>query len=66
MHTLLHNLIQRVEAIVFIKDETGAVTVDWVVLAAAAVAFGAVASTVLTPYLSAALETVANDIASGG
>lgn len=42
----------------FLKDETGAVTVDWVVLTAAVVALGLVVFSFIQP----AISTLASDI----
>jgi len=44
--------------IAFLNDETGAVTVDWVVLTAAVVTLGLVVFNVVSP----AVEGLANDI----
>ena len=46
----------------FAKDESGAVTVDWVVLTAAIVGLGLLVMTTVTTGLSTAATTMTNDI----
>lgn len=53
----------------FTKDESGAVTVDWVVLAGVVIAFALLVGSVITPKLNTALDTVGTkltDAASNG
>jgi Flp pilus assembly pilin Flp len=47
----------------FTKDETGAVTVDWVVLTAAIVGLGLVVMETITPGIEGAADVIASDLA---
>lgn len=52
----------------FLKDESGAVTVDWVVLAGVVIAFALAVGSLVTPSLNTALGNVGSDLieATGG
>ena len=52
----------------FQKDESGAVTVDWVVLAGVVIAFALAVGSLVTPSLNTALANVGSDLieATGG
>lgn len=49
----------------FHNDESGAVTVDWVVLTAAIVGLGLVVMTAIGPKINAAGTAIASDIQAG-
>ena len=46
----------------FLKSESGAVTVDWVVLTAGLVGVGLVVGNTLTPVIQASIDAVGDDI----
>lgn len=46
----------------FANDESGAVTVDWVVLAGVVIAFGLAVSTVLGPLLTDSMTNVGTNL----
>lgn len=46
----------------FKNDESGAVTVDWVVLAGVVIAFGLLVGTAVTPSLTTALGNVGTSL----
>ena len=50
----------------FLNDETGAVTVDWVVLTAAIVGLGLVVFTFVRPAVSNLASGIASEIAKSG
>jgi Flp pilus assembly pilin Flp len=50
----------------FLKDETGAVTVDWVVLTAAIVALGLVVFTFVQPAVSELASEIGDEIREAG
>jgi Flp pilus assembly pilin Flp len=47
----------------FLKDETGAVTVDWVVLTAAVVGLGLLIFTLIRPAVSSLSQSIADEMA---
>ncbi len=50
----------------FLKDEAGAVTVDWVVLTAAVVGLGLVVFTFVRPAVSSLAQQIATEIGTAG
>jgi hypothetical protein len=50
----------------FLNDETGAVTVDWVVLTAAVVGLGLVVFTFIQPAISGLAGDIATEIENAG
>lgn len=50
----------------FLKDEAGAVTVDWVVLTAAVVTLGLVVFNFIAPAVSDLAEDIGNEIDAAG
>lgn len=50
----------------FLKDETGAVTVDWVVLTAAVVTLGLVVFNFVAPAVSALAENIGEEVEAAG
>lgn len=50
----------------FLKDETGAVTVDWVVLTAAVVGLGLVVFTYIQPAISELASNIETEIDNAG
>jgi Flp pilus assembly pilin Flp len=46
----------------FLKDETGAVTVDWVVLTAAVVGLGLLIFTLIRPAVSSLSQSIADEM----
>ena len=50
----------------FLNDETGAVTVDWVVLTAAVVGLGLVIFTILSPAVNNLTNDISNTMANAG
>ena len=50
----------------FLKDETGAVTVDWVVLTAAVVGLGLVVFTYIAPAVSDLAQGIAGEVEAAG
>ncbi len=50
----------------FLKDEAGAVTVDWVVLTAAVVGLGLVIFSILSPAVNALTNDISNTMANAG
>ena len=50
----------------FLKDETGAVTVDWVVLTAAVVTLGLVVFNFVAPAVSDLAEDIGNEVEAAG
>ncbi|OYW62285.1 MAG: hypothetical protein B7Z31_01420 [Rhodobacterales bacterium 12-65-15] len=52
--------------IAFLNDETGAVTVDWVVLTAAVVTLGLVVFNVVSPAVSNLAQDIGNEVEAAG
>ena len=50
----------------FLKDEAGAVTVDWVVLTAAVVTLGLVVFTFIRPAVGNLAQDIANEVDEAG
>jgi Flp pilus assembly pilin Flp len=50
----------------FLNDETGAVTVDWVVLTAAVVGLGLVVFTLIRPAVGNLAQDIADEISESG
>lgn len=50
----------------FLKDEAGAVTVDWVVLTAAVVGLGLVIFQILSPAVNNLTNDISNTMANAG
>lgn len=50
----------------FLKDEAGAVTVDWVVLTAAVVGLGLVVLTFIQPAVSGLADDIAAEVDAAG
>ncbi|CAN1514761.1 hypothetical protein MCELHM10_00908 [Paracoccaceae bacterium] len=50
----------------FLKDEAGAVTVDWVVLTAAVVGLGLVVFTFIQPAVSGLADDIAAEVDAAG
>ena len=50
----------------FLNDETGAVTVDWVVLTAAIVGLGLVVFTFIQPAISNLASDIATEVSDAG
>ena len=50
----------------FLKDEAGAVTVDWVVLTAAVVGLGLVIFAILSPAVNNLTNDISNTMANAG
>ena len=50
----------------FLNDETGAVTVDWVVLTAAVVGLGLVVFTFVQPAISQLAEDIGTEVSEAG
>ncbi len=50
----------------FLNDETGAVTVDWVVLTAAIVGLGLVVFTFIQPAISTLASDIGSEISKAG
>lgn len=50
----------------FLKDETGAVTVDWVVLTAAVVTLGLVVFNFVAPAVSDLAENIGDEVEAAG
>jgi Flp pilus assembly pilin Flp len=50
----------------FLKDEAGAVTVDWVVLTAAVVGLGLVVFTFVQPAISTLASQIGDEISTAG
>ena len=50
----------------FLKDEAGAVTVDWVVLTAAIVGLGLVVFTYIQPAISQLASDIGDEISTAG
>jgi Flp pilus assembly pilin Flp len=50
----------------FLNDETGAVTVDWVVLTAAIVGLGLLVFTFIQPAISQLAEDIGSEISKAG
>lgn len=50
----------------FLKDEAGAVTVDWVVLTAAVVGLGLVVFTYIQPAISQLASDIGNEVDQAG
>ena len=50
----------------FLKDETGAVTVDWVVLTAAVVTLGLVVFNFVAPAVSQLASDIASEVSAAG
>ncbi|OYX26756.1 MAG: hypothetical protein B7Z10_02430 [Rhodobacterales bacterium 32-66-7] len=52
--------------IAFLNDETGAVTVDWVVLTAAVVTLGLVVFNFVSPAVSNLAQDIGNEVEAAG
>jgi Flp pilus assembly pilin Flp len=50
----------------FLKDETGAVTVDWVVLTAAVVGLGLLVFTFVRPAVSTVASQIGSEVTKAG
>ncbi|MFN6924520.1 MAG: hypothetical protein ACK4P8_02630 [Tabrizicola sp.] len=50
----------------FLKDETGAVTVDWVVLTAAVVGLGLVVFNLIRPAVSSLAQQIGDEVNAAG
>jgi Flp pilus assembly pilin Flp len=50
----------------FLNDETGAVTVDWVVLTAAVVGLGLVVFTFISPAISQLASDIGSEVSKAG
>ena len=50
----------------FLKDEAGAVTVDWVVLTAAVVGLGLVVFTLIRPAIGNLAQDIADEVSEAG
>ena len=63
-HTLQKDYIMNL--IAFLNDETGAVTVDWVVLTAAVVTLGLVVFNFVSPAVSNLASDIGNEVKEAG